>query len=220
MIVKHIEKKINLELHNSYCETKQITGEPMIYKNFAKKFGKLLLPDESFGTAGSSRSGRGNGGRGGGGSIRTNKSTTIDFVERKFEENGIILEYKITIKNKVREITAINYINSINGSIDPTIYEESMLTYPCSIHVMFAQTISYNSKTIFEAPKILKNGDAIRDYRISYLLTKSNKVYGFRIVNNIDNPKQITFVLRLKILTDDPLVSTYLDFDIEEGKHE
>ena len=216
LIVKKIYQEISKELNNSYSEVKVTTGEVSINKNFAKKFGKLLLPDESFGKAGSGRTQSSKGGRCGGGALSTKKQNKIEFVERKFENNAIVLEYKITLKKPVKRIIANNCINTINGTIKPEVYEKMGLVYPCEIEKMFYFIELYDKKSVKEGIKIIEDKSELKGYSLSYLKTPNGKKCGFLLEKTIKNPLPIVFTIRLRIKTFDTLISTYFDFDLEE----
>lgn len=216
LIVRAIYTGIKNELNNSYGEQITTTGEISINKNFAKKFGKLLLPDESFGNAASGNFEKNKGVRAGGGLIHTKKQNKIEFINKKFYESSIVLEYKFTLKKSVKNILAINYINTINGGIHPIKYEETGLKYPCEIQKIFCKIEQYNQKTVSKIEvKPLLDIDTIGDYSFSFLKTKDQKKYGFLLKAN-KNALPITFSIRLLINTKDKLMSTYFDFIIEE----
>lgn len=216
LIVRSIYNGIKKELNNSYGEQVATTGEISINKNFAKKFGKLLLPDESFGNAASGILETNKGNRAGGGLIHTRKQNKIEFIRRKFCDSSIVLEYKFTLKNGVKNILAINCINTINGGIHPIKYEETGLKYPCEIQKIFCRIEQYNQKKVNKIDvKPLLDIDVIGDYSFSFCKTKSEKKYGFKLEAS-NNALPITFSIRLRIDTIDKLLSTYFDFIIEE----
>lgn len=212
-IVGNIYNKIKEELSRNFGITTPTTGEASINKNFAKKFGKLLLPDENFGTSGSSRRA---GGRAGGGALKTKKQNIIEFKERKFEKGAIILEYKFTLAKPFKRVNAVNCVNTINGPIDPIKYENMGLDYPCSIEDAFASVVIYNSKSLPANFKKLMINDNIECYKFTFKITGNNKNYGFDIETNNNEFIPIIFTIRMRIRTDDPFLSTYFDFAIEE----
>lgn len=223
-VVNSIESGIKSELSTSYGDKKPVTGEGKINKSFAKFFGKLLMPDESFGNLGSSKtvSTKKTGCRTGQGSISTKKGSKIVFLEKQFRKDGIVLKYKMSLSSKVTSIIGSCSVNTINGIIPANKYEYEGLNFPFEIKKILAVVGKYDNKVEKKADVsvvFVDEGQNVKDFSSSMLKTSSGKNYGFRLERGVDC-KNIDFYINVLISSLDKTVQMNFDFDIGEQEYE
>ncbi len=213
-VVRTIYSGIKEELNKAYGEARVITGEGVVNRGFAKRFGKLLMPDESFGNSGSGRTQPSKGGRGGGGTMTTRKKNTVEFVDRKYQKDSLCLEYQFSLVSKVRKITAYCSVNTMNGVMSVTDYEENGLAFPFEI----AKTFVLINGGSYAPPKMLVNGERFGFFEVKFLTTAMNKVYGIELIA-CDSAETLpfSFAFRTQINCSSKTVQMHFDFDIEEA---
>ena len=214
-IVNGIYKGIQKELNSVFGEKDSMNTESSVNRDFAKKFGKLLLPDENFGTAGSKRSSNT---RSGGDSIHRKNSNKIELASKEFRNHELVLEYHFIIGKNVKRIIAVNYVNTINNRIAPQEFENDGLSYPCEIVATIAKEIRKSGRTgeFSNVSSLLHNGVEFAGFSFRYYQTISGKKYGFILESKTNNDEPREFYIRLRLKSIDQYIQTYFDFDIEE----
>lgn len=224
LIVQAINNKISNILAANYAESKATSGDSQMDFNLATKIGKLLLPDEGFGNAGSSKpiSIKKEGGRSIGVITCKNKRNKVVMASIDYDgkENKILINYNVSIKSQNELIIFENFINSTNGYINPCDFENDGLNYPCEIDMIGIKCISFNNKNVSSSPIIIPTlNDStymFQNYQIYFLKTKSNKCYGIKFDNN-SNFKTIDFVLRISLRSNDRMIQTNFNIILKEN---
>ena len=214
-VVRTILNGIKEELNKTYGETKVVTGEGSINKGCAKRFGSLLMPEESFGNLGSGRTQASKGGRSGGGITTTKNKNKIEFVERKYEKNSLCLEYQFSLVNAVKKITALCSVNTMGGVMSAIDYEENGLVFPFEIAKTF---VLINGERSAPLKMLVQNG-RFGFFRTNFLTTSKNRIYGIELI--AENPIEtlpLSFALRAQINCLYKTVQLHFDFEIEEER--
>jgi hypothetical protein len=219
MIVHSIWRKIAQALDAAFGDVKPTSGDASIDMNLARKFGKLLLPDENFGKGGSSKPPHSGKRPGGGGTIKSENKNKVTFVEREFKDGKVFLEYEVCIGSDNRKITFMNVVDTINGGYPAPKWEEQGMVYPCNIDVIALKCEKYDGHNSPESPILVKSNSpkSFKNYQISFLNTASGKCYGFTLDNG-GQFKPVSFILRISLATTDKLIETSFDVDLKEGE--
>ena len=221
-IVQMINQQIAKILSQDFGKKETVSGDSSIDMHFASMFGKLLLPDENFGTAGSSsrKVPKKNGGRSGAGVVKRFKNNKIIFDSQEYKNDKIFLNYIVQLNSEIEELEINKVINTINGGMNPVEWFNSGLEYPCNIDAIAIKFDSYNNKITNESPSLFNS--IVNEYKFKYFniqfnLLDNKKCYGFKM-SVVDEFVPCKFLLRLCISTTNKLIQTDLNINVKEEK--
>ena len=221
-IVAHIKARIKSILRSNYALTNPVSGDASMDMSFASLFGKLLLPDENFGNAGSARdkkgsgssSGRGHTRNGGGRTIKQKGKNVARMLSIDYASDSITLKYEISIESKIKSIKFINYVDTIGGSETAFDWENDGLQTPCAIEQLAFTMQSYDEKAYIQNSFISSTDGTFADYNVQLERTESKKVVGFRMTSN--KVHKCSFIVAIKLKIFDRHLQT--SFDVVFGE--
>ena len=213
-IVKLIQNQIGKVLKKEFDNDQTVAGDGNMMMGLASKFGKLLLPSTGFGKHGFEKtSGKSPHIKKGGGIVKIKDKNLVLFEAQTFKGGTIFLDYTIRILSKNRKIIFENVIETINGSISPIKWEESVGEYPCEIDKLaFKNKDKNNPYQVFVSPK--ETNVKFCDYDITFQRTSSGKCYGFTLERK--EGSNIEFWLKISLTTNDRLVKTNFEINLTE----
>lgn len=206
-IVIHIKNRIKNILKSNYTTNAPVSGDASMDMSFASIFGKLLLPDENFGNAGSAKEPHKINGGGGGGRTRSQSGKTVKqkgkntakLLSIEYGNNSLTLKYDINIESKVKTIRFINYIDTIGGSETAFDWENYGLQIPCSIEQLVFTMKSYDEKTYVQNAFLVSSNGKFADYDVDLERTDSGSVVGFNMVSTKVHKCSFGVAIKLKI---------------------
>lgn len=210
-IVSNINNQIKNELERKFGESKPVSGQTDINTILAHKFGKIFMPDEGYGN---NHTRRGSGGERK--PIVKHKNNHVDFIQSTFNHNGVILDYKVTIKDKINCFYFTNIINTINKTCEPSKWEESGLEYPIIIKNIIFKCNMIDGKSVNKPPVFVSSVNVFEFFKIEKIVTEHGSIYGLKLLLN-DEFKQIEFDLRILFDSYDKLLQSTFKFDFEEA---
>lgn len=222
-IVSHIKTRIKSILRTNYAITAPVSGDASMDMSFASIFGKLLLPDENFGHAGSSKEQNGSkSSNRGGGKTRSQGGRTVKqkgknvakMLSVDYGNDFVTLKYEIDIESKVKSIRFINYVDTIGGSETAFDWENDGLKIPCSIEQLAFSMVHYDEKAYIQNAFLNSKNGKFADYDVQFESTESNKIVGFKMISN--KVHKCSFVVAVKLKVYDKHIQT--SFDVVFGE--
>ena len=211
-IVGNINNQIKNELERTFGESKPISGQAEINTVLAHKFGKKFMPDEEFGCNHSRR-----GGGDGEHTVVKHKNNSVKLVQSQFKSDGVFLDYKVTIKDKVNSFAFSNNIITVNKLCKPSKWEELGLEYPIIFKNVAFRCTMLDDKQIVKSPILVSNNNDFEFFKINRMVTNKGSLYGYKLDLN-GNFKHIEFDLRISFDSKDKLIQSTFEFDFEEVK--
>lgn len=211
-IVGNINNQIKNELERTFGESKPISGQAELNTVLAHKFGKKFMPDEEFGCNHSRR-----GGGGGEHTVVKHKNNSVKLVQSQFKSDGVFLDYKVTIKDKVNSFAFSNNIITVNKLCKPSKWEELGLEYPIIFKNVAFRCTMLDDKQIVKSPILVSNNNDFEFFKINRMVTNKGSLYGYKLDLN-GNFKHIEFDLRISFDSKDKLIQSTFEFDFEEVK--
>ena len=222
-IVAHIQSRIKSILKTNYAINTPVSGDASIDMSFASIFGKLLLPDENFGNAGSSKpSNESKKSSSSGGGTRRSSTRTVKqkgknvakMLSIDYGNGSIILKYEVDIESKVKSIRFVNYVDTIGGAETAFDWEDDGLRVPCSIEQLAFSMIDYDEK--INIPNVFLNSSngKFASYDVVLERTISNKIVGFNMLAK--QAHKCSFVVAIKLKIYDRHLQT--SFDVVFGE--
>ena len=207
-IVAHIKTRIKSILKSNYSISSPVSGDASMDMSFASIFGKLLLPDENFGNAGSAKDQKepkpSNGGSGktrskGGKTVKKQGKNVAKILSIDYGKDYITLKYEVDIENNVKRIGFINYIDTIGGSDKAVEWEDEGLKLPCSIDQLAFTMKNYDEKLYIQNTFLSNSNGKFADYDIVLNHSKSNKIVGFEMASKKTHKCSFIVAIKLKI---------------------
>lgn len=211
-IVGNINNQIKKELESKFGESRPISGQAELNTVLAHKFGKKFMPDDGYGSN-HSRIGRGSATP----PIVSHKNNTVKLVQTQFNPGGVFLDYKVSIKNRIKSLVISNIITTVNKSCKANIWEESGLEYPIIFKNVAFRCLMLDQKNVVKTPIILSNSDIFEYFKIKKLVTDKGTLYGYKM-EVVEEFKQIEFVLRISFDSIDKLIQSTFEFIFEDGE--
>ncbi len=210
-IVGNINYQIKNELERKFGESKPVSGQAELNTVLAHKFGKKFMPDEGFG---SNHSRRGCGGSGQ--TIISHKNNTVKLIQSQFKPEGIFLDYKVRIKDKIKSFIISNIITTVNKSCKVSKWEELGLEYPIIFKNVAFRCVMLNDKQIVKSPILVSSNDLFEFFKIDKLVTSKGSLYGYKL--DLDSEfEPIEFDLRIAFDSKDKLIQSTFEFNFEEA---
>lgn len=208
-IVSNINYQIKNELEKQFGESRSISGQAELNTVLAHKFGRKFMPDEGYGTNHSRRE------QGGGSqTVLSHKRNSIKLIQKQFKPNGIFLDYKVTIKDKIKNFTFYNIITTVNKSCKANKWEELGLKYPIILKNVAFKCLTLDTKNNIKNPVFASNSDNFEFFEIKKLVTEQGTLYGYRL-EVVKEFKQIEFDLRISFDSSDKLIQSTFEFSFE-----
>ena len=209
-IVGNINYQIKNELERKFGESKPVSGQAELNTVLAHKFGKKFMPDDGYGN---NHSRRGSGG--GEQTIVSHKNNKIKLIQSQFKPDGIFLDYKVIIKDKIKSFSISNIITTVNKSCKASKWEELGLEYPIIFKNVAFRCVMLDNKQIVKSPILVSNNDSFEFFKISKLNTNKGTLYGYKL--DLENDfKPIEFDLRISFDSKDKLIQSTFEFNFEE----
>ena len=221
-IVGHIMNRIESILDSEFGDKNIVSGQGELNTVLAYKYGRMLLPDEGFGSAvnrTSKSSGSGGSGRKrSGGSVVKAKTHSISLLGKKYSNNFLDLTYSIDVSNKVHSMEISNAINTVIGKIcTPDKWEENSINYPISIHAA-VKVEKRDNVAVNDAPFIMEESSKTLSYfDVSYLNSTRGVRYGLLFDFKTNKFNRLTLKLHLRIASEDKTLSSSFSFKFNEG---
>ncbi len=209
-IVNNINNQIKNELEKKFGESKPVSGQAELNTILAHKFGKKFMPDEGYGFNHSRR-----GTSGGERVIVSHKNNTVKLLHQEFRPEGIFLDYKIIIKDKIKSLTISSIITTVNKSCKASKWEESGLEYPIIFKNIAFRCLMFDKKNVIKAPIMASSNDNFEFFKINKLVTNKGTLYGYEM-KVIEEFKQIEFDLRISFDSKDRMIQSTFEFNFEE----
>ena len=221
-IVAHIKSRIKSILKTNYAMSAPVSGDASMDMSFASLFGKLLLPDENFGNAGSAKDSKQPKTQGGGGRTRPASGRTVKqkgknvakMLSIDYASDSITLKYEVSVESKIKSIRFINYVDTIGGSETAFDWENDGLQTPCSIEQLAFTMQNYDEKAYVQNAFLNSNNGTFADYNVQLERTESNKVVGFNMISN--KVHKCSFIVAIKLKIYDRHLQT--SFDVVFGE--
>ena len=143
------------------------------------------------------------------------KNNTVKLLHKEFRPEGIFLDYKIIIKDKIKSLTISNIITTVNKSCKASKWEESGLEYPIIFKNMAFKCLMLDKKSVIKSPIMVSSTDNFEFFKINKLNTNKGTLYGYEM-KVIEEFKQIEFDLRIAFDSKDKMIQSTFEFDFEE----
>ena len=212
-IVGNINNQIKNELLRNFGETRHVSGQAEMNTVLAHKFGSIFMPDYGYGNNHS----RQGGSSGGVKNLISHKNNLVFLEKKQFNNDGIVLHYKVSIKNKIKTFIFSNTIKTVNKSCVPSKWEALGLEYPIVIKRVIFNCTSLDNKINNNQPVFVPTGSKFEFFKISELVTNKGTLYGYKLdVETLFRP--IEFELKIFFDSADKLIQSTFEFELEEDK--
>lgn len=214
-IVNTIYSNIRQALEFSYGQNQNVSGYGETNTVLAHKFGKKFLPDENYGkhSSGIRRGGR----REGGGHFLNKNGNQVNFKNRIFRDDKIIIDYEIILNKETKEFIVESKVNSISKAITASNWEKNGSKFPLNIEDVGLKCGKKDNKKVDNDVVYMKSYKDVKFefFEVNYLISDMGKRHGLRF-KKIGNFQPLVFTLRILFSSKDRSLQSNFDFSFKE----